>query len=189
MNFLISTLLLWISALCMSGAHADAYSEAMNNFNKSDQLQRYLKTAYGYAVFPTITKAAIALGGARGSGVVYEKGMVVGTSTLTQLSIGLQLGGQAFSQIILFEDKATLDDFKNNQFQFSAQATAIAITANASAQTGTTGNSATASATDAAHKAKAQYSHGMMIFTTAKGGLMYEASVAGQKFSFTPIGS
>ncbi len=178
----------FVVTLCLSvgQAHADAYEEALSTFKASPQVQSFFNNSYGYALFPTVGKGAVGIGGAHGKGKVYRAGNVLGESKMTQLSIGFQLGGQAYSQIIFFEDKRALDAFTKGNFEFSAQATAIAITANASAQTGTTGNTATASGNQKADQAVAQYSNGMVVFTVAKGGLMYEASVAGQKFSFKP---
>jgi lipid-binding SYLF domain-containing protein len=126
----------------------------------------FFEKAYGYAVFPTVAKAGMGIGGAYGKGKVYEKGTLIGTSSLTQLTIGFQLGGQAYSEIIFFKDKKALDDFKSGNFELGAQASAVAVTAGASAD--------------------ADYDKGVAIFTQAKGGLMYEASVGGQKFSFKP---
>jgi lipid-binding SYLF domain-containing protein len=103
---------------------------------------------------------------------------------MTQVTIGLQLGGQAYSQIIFFEDKRAFDEFTGGNFEFGAQATAVAITAGASAQAGSTGTSAGASGTQQHAKTAAQYSKGVAVFTVAKGGLMYEASIGGQKFSY-----
>lgn len=142
-------------------------AEAVAAFkNRDPGMQVFFDKAHGYAIFPTVGKGGIGVGGAYGKGEVYEKGRLVGHSSLTQLTIGFQLGGQAYSEIIFFKDKATLEDFKSGNFEFSAQASAVAATAGASAD--------------------ADYSNGVAIFTMAKGGLMYEASVGGQKFSFTP---
>ncbi len=142
-------------------------SEAITNFKNSDPgLQVFFDKAYGYAIFPTVGKGGIGIGGAYGKGEVYEQGKLIGHSSLTQITIGFQLGGQAYSEIIFFKDKATLEDFTSGNFEFNAQASAVAVTAGASAD--------------------ADYSNGVAIFTIAKGGLMYEASVGGQKFTFTP---
>ncbi|MGB8410395.1 MAG: YSC84-related protein [Gallionella sp.] len=105
---------------------------------------------------------------------------------MTQITVGLQLGGQAFSQIIFFEDKRAFDEFTGGNFEFGAEASAVAITAGASAQATTTGSSAGASGGKNDAKTTGSYYRGMAIFTVAKGGLMYEASVGGQKFSYTP---
>lgn len=142
-------------------------AETIANFYNSDpNMKVFFEKAYGYAVFPTVAKGGMGIGGAHGKGKVYEKGTLIGTSSLTQLTIGFQLGGQAYSEIIFFKDKKALDDFKSGNFEFGAQASAVAVTAGASAD--------------------ADYDKGVAIFTQAKGGLMYEASVGGQKFSFKP---
>ena len=171
----------------VSGVLADEYADAIQAFKGAGQSGELFKTAYGYAVFPTIGKGGLVVGGARGKGQVYEKGKHIGDATMTQITAGLQAGGEAFSEIIFFENKAAFDKFTAGNFEFAATAQATAITANVSATAGTTGASATASATknDAA-TTNAAYNDGMAVFTVAKGGLMYEASVAGQKFSYKP---
>jgi lipid-binding SYLF domain-containing protein len=137
--------------------------EAIAAFKEADpSVSRFFDKAAGYVVIPTVGKAGIGIGGARGKGVLYEGGKPTAIVTLTQLSIGFQWGGQAYSEFIFFEDAATLNTFKQGNFELNAQASAVAVTVGASA--------------DAAFKA------GMAIFTQAKGGLMYEAAVGGQKF-------
>ena len=138
--------------------------EALNKFKKIPALNPYFKKAKGYAVFPNIGKAGIGIGGARGKGEVFEKDEVIGSTSITQLSIGLQLGGQAFSQIIFFKDKKDLERFTQGNFEFGASASAALITEGANAS--------------------ADYSDGVAVLTFSKGGLMYEASIGGQKFSF-----
>ncbi len=138
--------------------------EAINKFKKISALKPYFKEAEGYAVFPNIGKAGIGIGGARGKGEVFEKDEVIGSTTVTQLSIGLQLGGQAFSQIIFFKDKKDLERFTQGNFEFGASASAALITEGANAS--------------------ADYSDGVAVLTFSKGGLMYEASIGGQKFSY-----
>ena len=136
-------------------------------FLKQDaNMQSFFDDAHGYAVFPKIYKAAIGVGGAYGTGQVYEKGKFIGDAKLSQLTYGLQLGGQAYSEVIFFGEKDALERFKAEKMEFSAQASAVAVTAGASAD--------------------AAYEHGVAIFTLAIGGLMYEASIGGQKFSFNP---
>jgi lipid-binding SYLF domain-containing protein len=143
---------------------ADA-REAIKEFKQSDpSLNRFFKSSYGYAVFPTVGKGGLGLGGAYGRGVVFAGGRVVGETSLTQLTIGFQLGGQAYREIIFFRDKATLNSFKQGNFELSAQASAVAATAGASVDV--------------------DFENGVAVFTMTKGGLMYEASVGGQKFSF-----
>jgi lipid-binding SYLF domain-containing protein len=136
---------------------------ALNAFKEKDaQIQGFMDESIGYIVFPSVGKAALGIGGARGKGVLYEGGVVTAVITLTQLSFGFQGGGQAYSEFIFFEDAATLENFKRGNFELNAQASAVAITAGASAD--------------------AEFNGGMAIFTQAKGGLMYEAAVGGQKF-------
>jgi len=135
---------------------------------KDPGMEKIFSDAVGYAVFPTVGKGAIGIGGARGKGWVYQGGAIVGKTSLTQVTIGLQLGGQAYSEIVFFQTKQALDNFKLGHLKLDAQASAIALTARASADLA--------------------YRNGVAIVTMAKGGLMYEASVGGQKFSYTPVG-
>jgi lipid-binding SYLF domain-containing protein len=133
---------------------------------KDARLAKAFDKAYGYVVFPTVGKGAIGVGGARGKGWVYERGQRIGRATLTQVTIGFQLGGQAYSEVIFFQDKAALDDFTRGNFEFDAQVSAIAVTARAAGDL--------------------PYRKGIAVVTMGKGGLMYEASVGGQKFSYKP---
>lgn len=133
---------------------------------KDPSVQRFFDSATAYVVIPTVGKGGIGIGGARGKGVLYEGGAVTAVVTLTQLSFGFQWGGQAYSEFIFFKDDVALADFKRGNYELGAQASAVAITAGASAD--------------------ANYSSGVAIFTQAKGGLMYEASVGGQKFKVEP---
>ena len=190
MNRLRIFMALVFSILVMSSAYADAdYSGAIKVFRDSPVVQPYFNNAYGYAVFPTIGKGGVGIGGAHGSGQVYVGDKVTGKTSMTQLTIGWQLGGQAYSQIIFFEDKRAYQEFTSGNFEFGAQASAVAITAGAQAQAGTTGAAASASPGGSAGKqAATKYQKGMAVFTRAKGGLMYEAAIGGQKFSFEPIG-
>jgi lipid-binding SYLF domain-containing protein len=102
------------------------------------------------------------------------------------VTVGLQLGGEAYSELILFEDERALQEFIKGNFEFGADVQAIAVTAAAGAKASTTGSSAGASAGKKDATTVGGYRKGMAIFTVAKGGLMYEASVGGQKFSYTP---
>ena len=136
-------------------------------FKKTDPgIESFLKKAHGYAVFPEITKGAIGIGGAAGDGTVFEGGSAIGSSSMTQVTIGLQLGGQTYSEVIFFKDRAALDKFKGGDYEVAAGASAIALK-------------------DGVSKA-AEYNNGVAIFTMGTGGLMFEASVGGQKFSFEP---
>lgn len=143
---------------------ADA-REAKADFIKADgQMKSLFDNAYGYVIFPNVGKGAIGIGGAAGNGAAFQKGTLIGMAKMTQVSVGFQWGGQAYREVILFEGKADLDRFKQNKIEFSGQASAVAATAGAAANV--------------------KYKDGVMIFSQIKGGLMYEASVGGQKFKF-----
>ena len=167
-------------------AYADKYSDAIETFKRSDVVKPFFKNAYGYAVFPTIGKGGIGIGGAYGKGQVYRGGEVTGEAKMFKGTIGFQLGGQAFSEIIFFQDKRAYEDFTGGEFEFDAAASAVAITAGAQAKAGTEGASASAGAGGPGAQAEANYRKGMIVFVHTKGGLMYEAAIGGQKFSFKP---
>jgi len=170
-------------------AYADSYSETIDVFKKSDTVKPFFENCYGYAVFPTIGKGGIGIGGAYGTGRVYAKGTPTGTAKLFKGTIGFQLGGQAFSQMIFFEDQRAFEEFTSGNFEFDAAASAVAITAGVQAKAGTEGATAGASAGPATGKqVKTSYRKGMAVFVQAKGGLMYEAAIGGQKFSYTADG-
>lgn len=156
--------------------------EALEILKRSDVVSKFHKSAYGYAVFPTIGKGGIGIGGAHGSGGVYKGGARVGDVSMTQVSIGFQLGGQAYRQVVYFQDRRAFDEFTTGSFEFGAQAEAIAITSSAGAQAGTEGASASANET----QAEATYYKGMIVFTMGKGGLMFQAALGGQKYNYTP---
>jgi lipid-binding SYLF domain-containing protein len=179
-NLLVLFLVVFVSAQ----ARADEYSDTIDVFRKSGESGQFFGKSYGYAVLPTVGKGGFVVGGAHGKGRVYARGAYVGDTSMTQLTVGFQLGGQAYSQIIFFEDKRAFDEFTSGNFEFGAQATAVAITAGASAQAGTTGPSASAGSSQRSSTTKASYFKGMAVFTVAKGGLMYEASIGGQKFTY-----
>ncbi|MBW4361755.1 YSC84-related protein [Flavobacterium taihuense] len=141
---------------------------AKAEFIKTDHLMSGIfEKAYGYVIFPNVGKGGVGVGGAAGNGAVYENNKLIGMAKLSQLSIGLQAGGQAYREIIFFESKKAMDRFKDSKFEFAAQVSAVA------AKAGASGN--------------AKYTDGVMVFTMQKGGLMYEASVGGQKFKFNKI--
>ncbi|MBB1269377.1 YSC84-related protein [Shewanella sp. SR44-3] len=175
-----------LSLTLTANASAEPYSKAMTNFKQAAESQAFFNTAYGYAIFPTVGKGGFGIGAAYGEGRVYRGGQLTGESTLTQVSIGFQIGGQAYSEIIFFKNAEAYNAFTSGSFEFSAQASAVALNAGASAQVGTTGNSANAGQSGGNQSTKAAYVNGMAIFTSAKGGLMYEAAIAGQSFSFKP---
>jgi lipid-binding SYLF domain-containing protein len=180
----------WVFCLaltCLSGqAFADKFDDARHTFESADASAAFFDKSYAYALFPTIGKGGIGIGGAHGSGRVYVKDAHVGDTSMTQITLGFQLGGQAYSQIIFLEDERAFNEFTGGNFEFSAQATAVAITAGASASTSTTGNTAGASGGKNNAALAGAYQKGYAIFTVAKGGLMYEASIGGQKFSYKP---
>ena len=167
-----------------SRALADSYSDTTSLFKNARQSSSFFSSSYGYAVFPTIGKGGIGIGGAYGEGNVYKEGKYVGNSSVTQLSIGLQLGGQAYSEMIFFQDKRAFDEFTSGNFSFSGNVSAVAITAGASASAGTDASTASASGGKKDAATAGAYHKGMAVFTIAKGGLMYEISVSGQKFSY-----
>jgi lipid-binding SYLF domain-containing protein len=170
------------SSPVLAGSEASDDKAALDEFMKSDIVSKFHKSAYGYAVFPTIGKGGIGFGGAHGKGRVYKAGKKTGDVSMTQLTIGLQLGGQAYRQVVYFEDKRAFEEFTSGSFEFSAQAEAIAITASAGAQAGSEGASAGANET----QSKSRYHGGMVVFTMGKGGLMYQATIGGQKYDYTP---
>ena len=157
---------------------------ATEEFLASGTVAPFFENSYGYAIFPTIGKGGVGIGGAHGAGWVFRKGELTGISKMTQVTIGFQLGGQAFSQIIFFEDVRAYENFTSGNFEFGAQASAVAITAGANASADTAGG---ASAGAGSKQTKTGYTGGMAIFTHAKGGLMYEASIGGQKFNFDDL--
>jgi lipid-binding SYLF domain-containing protein len=175
-------LLLAVTSLCAK----DNYQETITVFKNAGESGKFFNNSYGYAVFPTIGKGGIGIGGAYGKGQVYEKNNYVGNSQMAQLTIGFQLGGQAYSQIVFLKDKRAFDEFTNGNFEFSAEASAVAITAGASASATTGGSSAGASGNKENATTVGNYYKGIAVFTVAKGGLMYEASIGGQKFNYTP---
>ncbi|HUA78037.1 MAG TPA: lipid-binding SYLF domain-containing protein [Acetobacteraceae bacterium] len=173
-------------ALAAGSAFADSYSDTVALFKQAGASAGFFRSSYGYAVFPTIGKGGFVVGGAHGKGRVYKEGRLVGDTTMNQVSVGFQAGGQAYSEIIFFQTRLDLARFESGKFALGAQASAVAITASASASTSTAGSSAGASGTQQNATTAGQYQDGMAVFTIAKGGLMYEAAVAGQKFSYEP---
>ncbi len=159
----------WMSTL-FAGYAADAdrekdVAEAIQQFKNTDSgMAKFFKESAGYVVFPTVGKGGIGIGGAYGTGLVYQKGQCIGDAKLTQVTLGFQLGGQSYSEVIFFETESALEEFKKSKFALSAQVSAVAAASGASAN--------------------AKYQLGVAVFTLAKNGLMYEASVGGQKFKF-----
>jgi lipid-binding SYLF domain-containing protein len=144
-----------------------AVEETIAKFKQADSSMKvFFDKAYGYIVFPGVGKGGFIIGGGHGDGWVYEKGRHIGRASLTQLTVGAQIGGQSYSEIIFFEDKKTLDDFKKGNWELSAQASAIMVKEGVSKDS--------------------SYDHGVAVFTMPEKGAMAEASVGGQKFKYTP---
>jgi lipid-binding SYLF domain-containing protein len=162
-------------------------AETIKLFQDAGESADFFKNSYGYAIFPTIGKAGLGIGGAHGSGCVYAKGKPVGKTKMTQVSFGWQAGAQGYSLIIFFEDERAFREFTSGNFEFGAQASAVAITAGASAGASTTGAAAGASGGKKDATTVGGYHKGMAIFTIIKGGLMYEAALSGAKFSYKPL--
>jgi lipid-binding SYLF domain-containing protein len=176
-----------LMTLFCSGAYADEYSDTKKMFEGAG-IANMFSNAYGYALFPTIGKAGFVVGGAYGKGRVYEQGKHIGDTEMIQATVGFQLGGAGFSQVVFFQDKRALSEFTSGNFEFGAEAQATAITAAAGASANTSGSSATASGgKNNATTAGGDYNKGMATFTITKGGLMYEATVGGQKFKFAKL--
>jgi len=158
------------AALADDGALVADARATIQTFKKKDpKLEKFFGSAAGYAVFPTIGKGGFVVGGAGGEGVLFVGGQPVGKASMGQASIGLQLGGQTYSEIIFFESASSLSDFKHGNFALAAQASAVALAAGAAAN--------------------ADYEKGVAVFTASKTGLMYEASVGGQKFDYRQLGA
>ena len=163
----LTTFMLVTTSWAWDANEAEEYDgkakQAIAEFKEKDPgVEKFFDKSAGYVVIPTVGKGGLGIGGARGKGILYENGVPIGIVTLTQVTIGLQAGGQAYSEFIFFEDATALDQFKRGNYELGAQASAVAVTTGASAD--------------------ANFEGGMAIFTQAKGGLMYEASVGGQKF-------
>jgi lipid-binding SYLF domain-containing protein len=189
MRNLRAVLLLTAITLFSAAVRADSYDDTIARFKKAGASAEYFNSSYGYAVFPTIGKGGLIVGGAHGSGRVYQGGQYVGDTSVTQVSVGLQIGGQEYSQIIFFEDKRAFDEFTSGHYEFDAGVSAVAINAAASGSAGTTGTSGGTSKgeNDASARAGGYYK-GVAVFTIIKGGAMAEAALAGQKFSYRPHG-
>jgi len=139
--------------------------EAKAEFIKTDKLMQSLfSDSHAYVIFPNVGKGAIGVGGAAGNGIVFEKGKAIGAAKMLQITVGLQLGGQAYREVIFFENEAALKRFKEDKFEFAGQASAVAAKAGAATNM--------------------KYREGVLVFSEQKGGLMYEASVGGQKFEY-----
>jgi len=173
--------------LSIGAAHADQFADTIALFKNAGQSASFFENSYGYAVFPRIGQGGLVVGGARGSGRVFVQGKQVGTTTMTQVSVGFQAGGQAYSQIVFFQDRRAFDEFTSGNFGFSADVGAIAITSSASASANTTATNAAVSGGKRDAATAGGYQRGIAVFTIARGGLMYQATVGGQRFSFRPL--
>lgn len=189
MNAMLRPLLLLLSALVLTAgvAVADEYQDAINVFKNAGESGNLFAHCAGFAVFPTVAKGGLGIGAAHGDGRVYQGGKHpkhIGDSSLTQVSVGLQAGGQAYSEIIFFQDEPALKNFERGNFELGAGVQAVAITASAGASTSTAGSSAGASGSQQAAAVAGAYHNGLAVFTLPKGGAMFSASVGGQKFSY-----
>jgi hypothetical protein len=184
LTVLFSLLLILPIAQAFAAANPAKCEETIKVFKEAGESGKFFDKAYGYAVFPTIGEGAVGVGGAHGDGCVYQGGKIVGHTEVSQLTVGLQLGGKSYSQIIFLEDKRSFDEFTSGKFEFGAEAQAVVVTAGASAKGSTTGSSASASGSKEDAKTAGGYYKGMATFQVAKGGLMGGVNVSGQKFSY-----
>jgi lipid-binding SYLF domain-containing protein len=172
MKIIVAVALIILAGLSAVGAQdndakqAQEVASAVTTFKGDPDLAKWFDTAYGYAVFPSITKVAVVVGGAAGNGRVFEKGTYIGDVHVTQASIGAALGGESFAEVIFFETKAALDRFKDNKVEMAAGMSAVAASSGKSKD--------------------AKYTDGVAVFSQANKGLMAEISVGGQKFKYTP---
>ena len=167
-------------------AHADDFDDTLKLFRNSHQSLSYFRTSYGYALFPTIGEGGFIVAGGHGTGKVYVKDRYVGDTSMTQVSIGAQAGGQAYSQIVFFRNRAAFLRFTAGNYEFAADASAVAITASADATAGTKGASASTGINKNQAGTMGGYHDGMAVFSIVKGGAMLQAAIGGQKFSYTP---
>ena len=186
MSSLFRILLLATLSLCATIAVADEYDDTISLFKKAGESAAFFENSYAYAVLPTVGKGGIGVGAAHGNGRAFVNDEYVGDVTMNQVSVGLQAGGQAFSQIIFFDDQRAFDEFAAGNFEFDATVQAVAITAAAGASASTVGTSAGASGGKKDAKTAGKYHKGVAVFTIAKGGMMYQAAVGGQRFKYKP---
>jgi lipid-binding SYLF domain-containing protein len=182
-RLLAGALLLWSAALW---AAASSYDDTINLFKNAGQSAKFFDNSYGYAVFPTIGEGGLGVGGAHGKGHVYVHGAYVADTSMTQLSVGAQAGGQAYSQIVFFQDERAFREFTKGNYEFGAGVDAVAITAAAGGSAGTTGTSAEASGGKKDARTAGHYHKGIAVFTIVKGGAMAQVTLNGQKFSYSP---
>ncbi len=177
------------ASLARADDDAAKCAETLKLFQGAGQSASFFKSSYGYAVFPTIGKAGLGIGGAHGSGCVFRQGKQVGTAKMNQVSFGWQAGAQGYSLLVFLEDERAFNEFTSGNFEFGAKASAVALTAGASAGAGTSGTSSGASAGkhDATTQTRTGYEKGVASFSIIKGGLMYEAALGGAKFKYDPL--
>ncbi len=187
MQSMVTVLLVLVAGTASADRKVEDYSKTIDKFKGNPTVKPFFESAYGYAAFPTIGKGGFGIGGAHGKGQVYRGGVVVGFTSLTDVSIGFQFGGQAYSQIVFFEDESAYKNFTSGNFEFDAQASAVAVTASAQAKVGSEGASASAGAGGSGSQKTAGYRKGLAVFVMGKGGLMYEAAISGQKYGFDPL--
>lgn len=170
----------------------------LDQFKKQEALKPYFDSAYGFVEFGTIAKGGFGIGAAYGNGNVFKNNKdgteaLLGESNMIQASLGFQIGAQVYSEIIFFETEKDFENFSAGNFEFGADANAVALTASASAKVSTVGNQGVQAAIIpqdiSVDNMKAQdgtchYTKGMAVFTVVQGGLMYEASISGQKFTY-----
>jgi lipid-binding SYLF domain-containing protein len=181
----------WMTAtllLAASVAMAGDYEDTINLFKHAGESASFFHHCYGYAVFPTIGKGAFVVGGAHGKGRVFAHEKYIGDTALTQVSVGFQAGGEGYSQIVFFQDKRALEEFTNGNFEFDAGVRVVAITAAAGGSAGTQGVNGDVSGGKKDAATTGDYYKGMAVFTIVEGGALYQASVAGQKYSYKPAG-
>ncbi len=180
-----------VLSVSFTSARADSdpvkTEKAIALFRHAGKSAWFFHHSYGYVIFPTVGEGAFVVGGAGGKGQVFIRGQQVGEATLAQVSVGFQAGGQAYSEIIFFADKRSADEFESGNFEFGADAKVVAITAGADVSAATNGQQAGVSGGEKDARTVGHYYKGMAVFTIAKGGLMYQAAVSGQKFSFKPL--
>ncbi|RXJ73084.1 hypothetical protein CS022_11245 [Veronia nyctiphanis] len=172
-----------VSSSAQKPALVSEAETTLESFKRFPELTPFFEHAYGYAVFPSVGKGAFWVGGAYGKGIVYKKHVAVAKTELKQVSVGFAFGGQAFSEILFFENAKTFDDFMSGSMALSAQASASVLTEGAAASAGTQGVTAGSSV----HEYKARYVNGTAVFTQNKGGLMVEAAIAGQHFEIKDL--
>ncbi len=188
--FLLTVALFLASSSMVGAAGNDAtYAAAVKNFRNQEAAAPFFAKSVAYVIFPTIGKGGIGIGGAYGTGRAYKGGVYVGDVKMGQITIGFQLGGQAFSEIIFFKNNDIFAGFTDGDFEFSADASAVALTAGAQASASTKGATASAgTSAESTDTSAASWYRGMAVFTLAKGGLMYQATIGGQAFDYTPVG-